>query len=112
MAVIALFVLAVLVRLWRGPRIWAVLAIAALALTIPQRSYTYHYIDFAAPALAACAGISIAALLRAARRAPGRAGRRAAAAAGAARTAPLPVLPWPAGTHRRVGSPVQAQVTA
>ncbi|HKB31254.1 MAG TPA: hypothetical protein VKD26_10500 [Streptosporangiaceae bacterium] len=111
-AVIALFVLAVLVALWRGPRIWAVLAIAALALTIPQRSYTYHYIDFAAPALAACAGISIAALLRAARRAPGRAGRGAAAAAGVAVTALLAVFAWQSVTHDVVGSLVQPEFTA
>jgi alpha-1,2-mannosyltransferase len=105
-AVIAAFVLAVAAALWRGPRIWAVLAIASLALVVPQRSYTYHYIDFAAPALAACAGIATAALLRAARRVrvvP------AAPVAGAAVAAVLAMLAWQSVTHDVVGSPAQSQ---
>ncbi len=105
-AVMALFVLAVAAALWRGPRIWAVPAIASLALVLPQRSYTYHYIDFAAPALAACAGIAAAALLRAARRV-----RVAAAApvAGVAVAAVLAVFAWQSVTYDVVGSPAQPQ---
>jgi alpha-1,2-mannosyltransferase len=107
-AVLAGFVLAVAVTLWRGPRIWAVLAIVQLALVLPQPSYTYHYIDFAAPALAACAGIAAAALLRAARRV--RAVPVAVAVvARVGVVAVLAVFAWQAVTQVVVGSPVQAQ---
>jgi alpha-1,2-mannosyltransferase len=106
-AVLVGFAFAVAVTLWRGPRIWAVLAIAQLALVLPQRSYTYHYIDFAAPALAACAGIAAAALIRAARRL--KAAAVAAPVAGAALTAVLAVFAWQSVTQDVVGSPIQPQ---
>ena len=105
-AVLVGFALAVAITLWRGPRIWAVLAIAQLALVLPQRSYTYHYIDFAAPALAACAGIAAAALVRAARRLEAAA---AAPAAAAALAAVLAVFAWQSVTQDVVGSPMQPQ---
>jgi hypothetical protein len=102
-AVIAAFAAAVGCTLWRGPRIWAALAIVQLALIVPQRSYTYHYLDFAAPAVAACAGIAGAELLRAARRA------RAMPLAAAAVAAALAALAWQSVTDDVVGSPVQPQ---
>jgi alpha-1,2-mannosyltransferase len=107
-AVMALFALTVLVTLVRGPRIWAVLAIVQVALVVPERSYTYHYIDFAAPALAACAGIAAAAALRAA----ARLGWPEATAAGLAMATALGLLGWQSVTNDVVGSPVQAEFRA
>jgi len=103
-AVLALLAAAVLCTLWRGPRIWAVLAIAQLALVLPQRSYTYHYIDFAAPALAACAGVAAAAVLRAVR--PGRFRGPAPSAAVGAMMVALAAFGWQSVTQDVVGSRV------
>jgi alpha-1,2-mannosyltransferase len=91
-AVIAAGAAAVAVTLSRGPRVWAVLAIAQVALVAPQTTFTYHYTDFAAPAVAACAGAAAARLARAVRRPGGwraRAGVAVCAAAGAAAAAAL-----------------------
>ncbi len=107
-AVLALFAAAAGYTLSRGPRIWAVLAIVQVALVAPQRSYTYHYIDFAAPALAACAGVAAAALLHGARRL-GRFRRTAVTAAAAAMAVTLAAFGWQSVTQDVVGSPVQAQ---
>ncbi|MGE5290329.1 MAG: hypothetical protein ACM3ML_24710 [Micromonosporaceae bacterium] len=67
-AVLVVFAVAILVTLLCGPRIWAVFAIVQIVLVVPQITYTYHYMDFAAPAVAACAGIAADRLLRAAGR--------------------------------------------
>ena len=110
-AVLAMFAAAVLTTFRCGPRIWAVLAVIQLALVLPQHSYTYHYIDFAAPALAACAGIAAAALLRAAARL-GRLHGSAATVARLAMAVALAALAVQSATEVVVGSPAAAQYRA
>ncbi len=106
-AVLAAGVGAVIVTLWRGPRLWAVLAIVQVALVVPQNSYTYHYMDFAAPALAGCVGVAVTAMLRGAR----RLGRPTAALVGVAAATALGLLAWQAATVFVIGWPMPAAIS-
>ena len=110
-AVLAMFAAAVVTTFRCGPGIWAVLAVIQAALVLPQHSYTYHYIDFAAPALAACTGIAAAALLRAAARL-GRLHGFAATVARLAMAVALAALAFQSATEVVVGSPAAAQFRA
>ena len=84
-ALIAVGAAAVTVTFWRGPRVWAVLAVTQIALVVTQVTFTYHYTNFAAPAIAACAGTAFSVLISATRRIggwPRHAGTTTCAAAG------------------------------
>ena len=108
LAVVLAFVLAVLITFLRGPRIWAVLAVVQAALVLPQVSFTYHYMDFAAPALAACAGVATDAALGAVR----RLSRWAVLLPAAVIAAFAGLLAYQAATEDVIGNPVPASLGA